>query len=1254
MAASVEPDKVYLKFVQRHGLGRTHIKAYDAWIGDTISHNICKPVINLTSGYTVHFQDLTVSKPKYTIDGKTYPLTPAFAKRELLTYSGELHVTMVVKDKDNKVLSTSKNLHIATIPIMLRSIKCNLHNLSPNSIVACGDDPVDPGGYFIINGSEYVVMYLEKLALEKYIGYHNKKEKGDEDISITTLNESRKTTKQLLFFSKANKMVMMFLPSLLTPGTPRLQCSVNILHIVRLLGVEDVDTFIELVTAYFISVDPIVHRQLLDHLCDSRAHLQMYPDTVAVIASKLPNNTSLSKEEKETEVRRIIKQDVFSHLNYYFTEKAAEEGIDTRNYNRVNLIAYATAMLLERVHGLRADIDRDSWSNKRIEAASKAMEYLLRNAWHTQLSQCARIKGAVDHLYVKKIEDCLVKSMITDSFVTSFSTSKWGVKNKRTMKTDRTQFFIQDSSIYTLAMLDHVEVAMSRTDKQTNTRMVQESQYGFIDPVYCTEGKNTGLLKSISTTVQISPWKWGNDLSIIEYLHLEKLCCYVYDPLGERLDYVFVNAVYVGWGNGDRIVMLLRKLKLNGKIPCMTSVTKRGRLVSVHTSPFRLVRPLFVVDPDSQRPVYEVLGLDTNDPDELLEAGAIEFIDPEEQECAKIAPNLTVLKEFAAEEKRLTRKRSKSAIVVQVKRTRLEGSPEMSATETQLVGTGWDTDSSDGQVDIVDEGTDELGSIANEYAEPRPYMFSIPEEGFTDYQPRKYTHLELDEYAFLSNTSAMIPYLNHNQAPRNTYQISMGKQALGANMHRGAMKELAMPSDPIIKCSFHDMMGMKNRGPGQTLTVAMMCRPNNSEDGMVMKREFLERGGMMMVVKTKYKTTFRDVSEPSEMMGKPNKHYSTISESGLPCLGMYISQGQCVIGKFLSTKDDSIKMYCGEEGVVHDVRVTAVNPTTFVAVELRIVRNQIEGDKMAPRNAQKCTISQISREADLPRNLKKGYSPDVYVNTHCLPGRVTISYVMMIKASSIGCRKGITFSGDPGCFEEVKKLLGPTFGNTEHTLTMGLYDTLSREVTCGPVFFQPLRHHVRDKKMCRGQGKVHAVTRQPIKGKCWNGGLKFTEMECDASHSNGACEIVRERLMNMSDEYNGIFCATCGHMAEFDINGLVPCPMCKCTEYVKASVPYISQVISHMLTCCGVKLERILDTNTENSRKYKQYLKGSRNPRNSNYVQNVLTSRSVPTTDSIESVDKDYVYSDSDVDSEDETDVDDTYSIEGAENVEYD
>lgn len=98
--------------------------------------------------------------------------------------------------------------------------------------------------------------------------------------------------------------------------------------------------------------------------------------------------------------------------------------------------------------------------------------------------------------------------------------------------------------------------------------------------------------------------------------------------------------------------------------------------------------------------------------------------------------------------------------------------------------------------------------------------------------------------------------------------------------------------------------------------------------------------------------------------------------------------------------------------------------------------------------------------------------------------------------------------------------------------------------------------------------------------------------------------------MNMADEYNGIFCATCGHMAEFDCNGLVPCPMCKCTEYVKASVPYISQVISHMLTCCGVKLERILNTDTENSRKYKQYLKGSRNPRDSNYVQNMLASGS--------------------------------------------
>lgn len=560
---------------------------------------------------------------------------------------------------------------------------------------------------------------------------------------------------------------------------------------------------------------------------------------------------------------------------------------------------------------------------------------------------------------MKKIAETLERPVITESFVSSFRTGKWGVKNRPTMKTDRAQYFVQESPVYVMSMLDQIQVSMSRTDKQTNARMVQDTQFGFVDAVYCTEGRNTGLIKSISCSVQVTPWSWGNDFKIIDYLLDSGLCTYVGDGAMAFDNYTFVNAVYVGWCDGERVVDELRKLKLSGEIPRMTSISRIGRQVSVHTTPFRLVRPLFVVSRSTLNLVYEDLGLHTNDPDVLIEAGAIEFLDSMEQECARIAPNHEEVRKMKASETHKSRLRLKRRLKHRRRR--------MMAAEARNVAA--DTASTAHSTPITrhreqTEGDDEEEDPVDEEL---PWFFYVPEEGTKEYMPRRYTHCELDEFAFLSNTASLIPFINHNQAPRNYYQISMAKQALGANMHRGANKELIMASDPLVKCQMQDLMGMKNRGTGQTMHLAMMCRPSNAEDGVLVKREFLELGGLMMQTKMTYKCYIKDVNDPSEVMCCPNRSYTTIDATGLPRLNEYMYQGQCVLGKMASGRDNSIKMHCWEEGVVHSVDVTTVNLIKTATVELRIVRNQIEGDKISARNSQKCTIAEIQREYDLPR-----------------------------------------------------------------------------------------------------------------------------------------------------------------------------------------------------------------------------------------------------------------------------------------------
>ncbi len=171
---------------------------------------------------------------------------------------------------------------------------------------------------------------------------------------------------------------------------------------------------------------------------------------------------------------------------------------------------------MEGILGWRSEISRDNWSYKRIEASSKDMEYLLNNAIDSKIAILGKLVKTMNPLNPKKIADCMSNSLITSSFTSSFTTPKWGLRGAKSMKAERAQFFIQESRVYQQSMLDQMQVTMLRTDKHTNARMVQQTQYGFVDPVYSSDGKNAGLTKSVSTTVQISPL--DHDESIMEYI----------------------------------------------------------------------------------------------------------------------------------------------------------------------------------------------------------------------------------------------------------------------------------------------------------------------------------------------------------------------------------------------------------------------------------------------------------------------------------------------------------------------------------------------------------------------------------------------------------------------------------------------------------------------------------------------------------------------------------------------------------------
>ncbi|MEO6068776.1 MAG: DNA-directed RNA polymerase subunit B, partial [Gemmatimonadales bacterium] len=217
--------------------------------------------------------------------------------------------------------------------------------------------------------------------------------------------------------------------------------------------------------------------------------------------------------------------------------------------------------------------------------------------------------------------------------------------------------------------------------------------------------------------------------------------------------------------------------------------------------------------------------------------------------------------------------------------------------------------------------------------------------------------------------------------------------------------------------------------------------------------------------------------------------------------------GDCVIGKMQhvpATRDlrnESVILRVGDEGVVDKVLVTSDNKTTVVTVKLRVMRVPQEGDKFAPRNAQKGTCGLVMSDIDMPVN-EDGISPDFIVNPHSMPSRMTLEYPMEIFASKHGAMRGVHVNGTafkPFPMEEYRQTMKDynkhEFGYEKmRSGTSG--KPLQSLIYSGTVFFQALKHHVKDKVQVRSTGPVKPMTRQPPKGRGNRGGLRFGKLNC--------------------------------------------------------------------------------------------------------------------------------------------------------------
>ncbi|KAF8524756.1 beta and beta-prime subunits of DNA dependent RNA-polymerase [Gautieria morchelliformis] len=436
------------------------------------------------------------------------------------------------------------------------------------------------------------------------------------------------------------------------------------------------------------------------------------------------------------------------------------------------------------------------------------------------------------------------------------------------------------------------------------------------------------------------------------------------------------------------------------------------------------------------------------------------------------------------------------------------------------------------------------------------------------------THVEVTETGFMSVLANMTPFSDFNQSPRNIYQCQMGKQTMGtpttALPHRTDNKlyTLHTPQTPIVRPALHTTYGMDHFPSGTNAVVAVVSYTGyDMEDAMIVNKSAHERGfawgtvWKAMVVDLKDVPGSRGNAKSRGGVGatfhfgwgtggvqgvKPGVDAREfVDEDGLPWVGTRLAPGDPVCAHVDDvTGMTHVTKYKGDEvAYVERVRLLGgdAGDTELqkLHLTLRIPRAPVIGDKFSSRHGQKGVCSQKWPAIDMPFS-ESGLQPDVIINPHAFPSRMTIGMLVESMAGKAGAMHGLAQDATPFKFSEDdtaidyfgEQLLaaGYNYYGNEPMYSGITGEEFAADIYIGVVYYQRLRHMVLDKFQVRTTGPVDAVTRQPIKGRKRAGGIRFGEMERDALIAHGTSFLLQDRLMNCSDYSTAWVCRTCGSL----------------------------------------------------------------------------------------------------------------------------
>jgi DNA-directed RNA polymerase II subunit RPB2 len=470
-----------------------------------------------------------------------------------------------------------------------------------------------------------------------------------------------------------------------------------------------------------------------------------------------------------------------------------------------------------------------------------------------------------------------------------------------------------------------------------------------------------------------------------------------------------------------------------------------------------------------------------------------------------------------------------------------------------------------------------------------------------------FTHCEIHPSTIFGILASCIPFPEHNQSPRNTYQCAMGKQAMGVYVtnYDSRLDKTAFvlnyPMRPLVDTRIMGLINLHKIPSGCPVIVAIMTQTGyNQEDSIMFNKGAIDRGLFQATIYHTEKDEDKKINGDEEIRCKPDKtktnsikfgNYDKLTPEGVIPENTKLDNMDIILGKVVPIKENrndptKVIKYTDYSRSIRTTEEMYVDQNymdrngdgyNFAKVRLRTMRRPVIGDKFSSRHGQKGTIGNIIPEQDMPFT-KNGLKPDIIINPHAIPSRMTIAQLKETLLGKILLELGLfgdgTSFGDLDINDISKELLN--LGYEQHgneIMYNGLTgEQITTEIFIGPVFYQRLKHMVNDKTHSRSIGPKVNFTRQPAEGRSRAGGLRFGEMERDCMISHGASRFTKGRVYDASDSFSVHVCKQCGMIASYnDEQHIHMCKTCgNRIDFAYVEIPYACKLLFQELLTMNV------------------------------------------------------------------------------------